>query len=165
MQVPTRRADKIPRQKKDARVSEAKFLELQKDLERMKKIRPKLAEEVKRLASDGDFSENAAYQIAKGRLRGLNRKVDETEDLLKRAEIIKPDKNKNVVGLGSLVTVEIGGKKKIYEILGSNESNPSLGIISSHSPLGQALVGKRINDKVKIKLTQKTAEYKIIDIK
>jgi transcription elongation factor GreA len=164
MRVPTRRADKIPKQKNDARLSEAKFLELQKDLERMKKIRPALAEEVKRLASDGDFSENAAYQIAKGRLRGLNKKMDETEDLLKRAEIIKPGKNGEVVGLGSRVTVESGGKIKTYEILGSAESNPNLGIISASSPLGLALMGKSAGQSVKIKLTQKTAEYKIIDI-
>jgi transcription elongation GreA/GreB family factor len=165
MRVPIRKADKYLKGKPDPRITAAKFLELEKNLERMKKIQPALAEEVKRLASDGDFSENAAYQIAKGRLRGLNQGILETEEMIKFAEIIEPNKNKNVIGLGSLVVLESNGKIKNYQILGSTESNPGAGIISSHSPLGQALLNQRVNETVQIKLAQKTIEYKIIAIK
>ncbi|MFA5248684.1 MAG: GreA/GreB family elongation factor [Patescibacteria group bacterium] len=164
MRVPTRKADKYLKGKTDPRITAEKFLELQKNLERMKKIRPALAAEVKRLAADGDFSENAAYQIAKGRLRGLNQGMLDTEEMIKCAEIIRPNKNKNIVSVGSFVELELNGKIKKYQILGSTESNPGAGIISDRSPLGQALIGKHIGEIIKIKLAQKTVEYKVTRI-
>ncbi|MDD4902290.1 MAG: GreA/GreB family elongation factor [Patescibacteria group bacterium] len=164
MRQPIRKADKYLRGKPDPKMTQAKFAELTADLARMKKIRPPLAAEVKRLAAMGDFSENAAYQIAKGRLRGLNQAMLDTEDQLARAEIIEPNKNKTVVGLGSLVTVESSKKKKTFQILGSTETDPAAGIISASSPLGSALLGKRIGETISVKLANKTVEYKIVKI-
>lgn len=164
MQLPIRKPGKYTHLKPDQHLTEAKFNELKNKLERLKFNRPRAAEEVKRLAAMGDFSENAAYQIAKGRLRSMNQKILELEDHLKRAVIIKPDKNSGLVQLGSQVTVISDGRKKIYLILGSSETDPKRGIISSHSPIGAALIGKKINDKVKIKLADKEVEYKIIKI-
>jgi transcription elongation factor GreA len=166
MQVPTRRADKLPRTKSDPHITAVKFIELKNKLERLLKVnRPRESEEVKRLALMGDFSENAGYQLAKSRLRGINNRILEIEDLLKRAEIIEPQKNSDFIQLGNLVTVEVNGKEKEYRILGSNETNPTTGIISHNSPLGLNLIGKRIGDKIKIQLADKTVEYKILDIK
>ncbi|MFA4943018.1 MAG: GreA/GreB family elongation factor [Patescibacteria group bacterium] len=166
MQVPTRRADKLPRTKSDPHITAEKFRELQKKLERMIKInRPRESEEVKRLALMGDFSENAGYQLAKSRLRSLNYRILEIEDLLKRAEIIAPQENKNIVQLGNSVTVEVNGKTKDYRILGSNETNPTTGIISHNSPLGSALIGKKIGEVIDIQLADKIVKYKIIGIK
>jgi transcription elongation GreA/GreB family factor len=165
MQVPTRRADKLPRVKSDPHITAAKFMELQNKVERLIKVsRPRMSEEVKRLALMGDFSENAGYQLAKSRLRGINNRILEMEDLLKRAEIIEPQKNSDRVQLGNSVVVEVNGKRKTYQILGSNETNPSTGIISHNSPLGLALIGKRIGDIAPIQLTDKIVEYKIIEI-
>ncbi len=166
MQVPTRRADKLPRTKPDPHITAEKFLELKNKVERMIKIsRPKYSEEVKRLALMGDFSENAGYQLAKSRLRSLNYRILDIEDLLKRAEIIEPNKNSDRVQLGNSVIVEINGKTKEYKILGSNETNPSTGIISHNSPLGVALIGKKLGDIAEVQLADRTVEYKIIEIK
>jgi transcription elongation factor GreA len=166
MQVPTRRADKLPKTKSDPHITAAKYLELKDKLERLTKIsRPRASEEVKRLALMGDFSENAGYQLAKSRLRGINYRILDIEDLLKRAEIIEPQKNSDHIQLGNSVAVEVNGKIKEYIILGSNETNPGTGIISHNSPLGSALIGKRIGDTVKVQLADKTVEYKIIAIK
>ena len=165
MQVPTRRADKLPKTKSDPHITAAKFIELQNKLARLIKVsRPRASEEVKRLALMGDFSENAGYQLAKSRLRGINYRILDIEDLLKRAEIIEPQKNSDFIQLGNLVTVEVGGRIKKYQILGSNETNPGTGIISHKSPLGSALIGKKVGDVAKIRLTDKTVEYKIIKI-
>jgi len=165
MQVPTRRADKLPKTKSDPHITAAKFIELQNKLARLIKVsRPRASEEVKRLALMGDFSENAGYQLAKSRLRGINYRILDIEDLLKRAEIIEPEKNSDCIQLGNLVTVEVGGRIKKYQILGSNETNPGTGIISHNSPLGSALIGKKVGDVAKIRLTDKTVEYKIIKI-
>jgi transcription elongation factor GreA len=142
-----------------------KFRELKEKLERLKKVvRPRLAAEVKRLALMGDFSENAAYQIAKGKLRGINQGILDTEDLLKRAVIIDGSQGNGVVRLGSRVTLESGGKQKKYLILGSTEADPTRGVISHISPLGAALIGKKPGNTVRLKIAEKIKEYKIINI-
>jgi len=164
MQQPIRKADKYLRGKPDPKMTQAKFDKLRADLARMKKMRPPLAAEVKRLALMGDFSENAAYQIAKGSLRGLNQRMLDIEDQLINAEIIQTSKNNSAVGLGNFVTVEISGKQKTFQILGSTETDPLRGIISASSPIGAALLGKKIGETARVKLVNKQIEYKIIKI-
>jgi transcription elongation factor GreA len=164
MRVPTRRAEKLIRTKRDPFITKEKFIELQNKLERLKKSRPALIEEVQRLAQMGDFSENAAYQMAKGKLRGLNQRILEIEDQINHAEIIEPTNDKDVVRVGHKVTIEINGRQKTYQILGSSESDPSRGIISRNSPLGEALLGGRVGDSVDVRLAGKSVEYKIIEI-
>lgn len=166
MRVPIRKAGQYTNLKPDPYLTEKKFNELKDQLERLKKIsRPRASEEVRRLAEMGDFSENAAYQIAKGRLRGINQKILELEDHLRRVIIIRPSNSASEVRIGNQVTIEdMSGKQKQYLILGSSEANPTHGTISHNSPLGLALIGKKINDTVKIKTPGKEVEYKIIDI-
>lgn len=165
MQLPIRKPGKYTHLKADQHITEAKYNELKNKLDRLKFNRPRLADEVKRLAEFGDFSENAEYQIAKGRLRGLNQRILEIEDHLRRAVIItRPSENTGVVQLGSRVTVETSGQEKTYLILGPSETDPQAGVISHRSPLGAELIGKQAGDKVKIKLADKQVWYKIIRI-
>jgi len=165
MRVPIRKGDARTYIKADPRMTQEKFDDLKKKLERWTKVdRPRLAEDVKHLASMGDFSENAGYQLAKGRLRGLNQRILDTENLLNRAEIITANSNSETVQLGNSVTIEYLGKQKTYKILGSTESNPLDGIISYSSPLGSALLFKRRGEIVSLELNGQTVEYKIIDI-
>lgn len=164
MQTPIRKPGKYTNLETDPNLTEAKFLELQNKLARLKKSQPRAIEETVRLAAHGDFSENAGYQSAKARLRGINQGIFELSERLKHAVIIKPNKNSQVIQLGQSVTLETDGKIKTYQILGSTETNPSTGVISNHSPLGVALMGHRVGDTVSIKLAQKTVSYKIIKI-
>lgn len=164
MRVPIRKSGKYTHLKVDPRITQKKFEELTNTLARLKKSRPRVAEEVKTLAQMGDFSENAAYQIAKGRLRGMNQRILDIGDLLRRAVIIEHQKNDGTVQLGHTVTVVTGGKQKNYQILGSSEADPLKGIISHNSPIGSALIGRRIGNSVKIQLGKKEVEYKIIKI-
>lgn len=166
MQTPIRKYDKIPRQKSDPHITEDKFNELIAKKDRLIKIsRPKEAAEVQRMALMGDFSENAGYQLAKSRLRGINNRVTEIEDLLARAEIIRNPHNQEEVELGAVVTLEKSGLQKDYRILGSAETNPDLGIISHNSPLGQALIGKKVGEVVSLTSPRGPINYKIIKIK
>ena len=112
----------------------------------------------------GDFSENAGYQLAKGRLRGLNQRIMDTENLLNRSEIITANSASETVQLGNSVTIEFNGRQKTYKILGSTESNPLAGVISYSSPLGSALLFKRRGESINLEMNGKTIEYKIIDI-
>jgi len=175
MQVPIRKGDKIPRAKADPFMTEEKFRELQAKVQKWKTInRPREAAEVARLALMGDFSENVGYQVAKGRLRGLNQRIIDTENLLARAEIIPLDEATDQIRLGHYVTIEnletAKNKKtaksgqKTYQILGSSETNPTVGVISHSSPLGAALLGRRSGDIIEINLNGQTKQYRIVKI-
>lgn len=165
MQVPIRKKETYIKPKPDPYLTEAKFKELKNKLERLKAYtRPQAAQEVKRLAEMGDFSENVGYQVAKGRLRGLNQRILEIEDHLKNALIFYPNKNTQVIQLGHTVLLEINNKQKTYTILGSSETNPTAGVISHNSPIGSALLGHRVGDEVKVTLADKEIIYKIIKI-
>jgi transcription elongation factor GreA len=165
MQVPQRKSGKYTNLKSDPHITLVKFNELKSILEKLKKIsRPRAIEESKRLAEMGDFSENAAYSIAKGRLRAINEQILELEDQLKNAQVIDQLKNKETVQLGNKVTIETAGKQKTYLILGSSETNPTKGIISHNSPIGSALMGHKVGDKVKIQQINKVVECKIVSI-
>lgn len=165
MQLPIRKPGLYTHQKPDPNITLAKFTELKNKLERLKKFsHPKAADEVRRLAEMGDFSDNAAYSMAKGRLRGINQRILDIEDHLKRAIIIGSNGNSETIQLGSNVTIEAAGRQKTYQILGSAETNPVTGIISHNSPLGAALLGHRVGDKVIIKSASRTIEYQIIKI-
>jgi transcription elongation factor GreA len=165
MQVPRRKGGKYTYIKPDPHLTEEKFNALKKERENIiNNIRPPLIEEVKSLAELGDFSENAAYQIAKGRLRGLNQKILDIEDQLRNVHIIKASKNTNTIQLGHKVTIEANNHQQTFQILGSAETNPSQGIISHNSPLGKALIGHKKGDKISINLAGRNIEYKIIKI-
>ncbi len=161
MRIPTRKPGKYADHFRDPHMTQEKFDELSTLLARLKKARPEAAAEVKRLAEMGDFSENAAYQLAKGRLRGLNQKLMETEDHLKHAKIIPSAASNGIVQLGSSVTVEQAGKQQTYRILGPTEANPGKGIISHLSPLGAALLGKATGDSFQVNLAGSQVQLRI----
>ena len=165
MQVPRRKSGKYTHLKPDPHLTAAKFTELQDKLDRLKRVsRPPAIEEVRRLAELGDFSENAAYQLAKGRLRAINERILELEDHLKRAEIIEPTADTRTVQLGHRVTIRIAGQQKTYLILGSSETDPLRGVISHHSPIGAALIGRRVGDVVNINTKKQVIECQIVKI-
>ena len=166
MKTPIRKPGKYTGIKKDANITKDKYLELKTKLEKLIKYgQPTAIKEVKRLALDGDFSENHAYSMAKGRLRGINRRIDEINDHLKRAIIIEPQKDTKTAQLGHFVTVKTSGETKTYQILGSTETNPEKNVISHLSPLGSVLIGKKRNDVIKLKINNNIKEYKILEIK
>ena len=165
MRTPTRKPGKYTDIKKDANITKKKYLELKTKLEKLINYsRPAAIKEVKHLALDGDFSENHAYSMAKGRLRSINYRIDEMQDHLKRALIIKPQKNTKTISLGHFVTVEINNKIKTYQILGSSETNPDKNIISHLSPIGSALIGKKSGDIVNLRIGDIIKKYKILRI-
>lgn len=165
MQVPIRKPGKYTHLKPDPHLTEAKFNEFKAELEKLQKVnRPRAAEEVKRLAEFGDFSDNPAYGMAKGRLRGINQRILDLENQLKNVEIIKPSQNATSVQMGHTITIESEGKQKTYLLLGSSETNPEKGIISHSSPLGTALMGKKVGETVKVTLAKREVEISIVRI-
>lgn len=164
MRVPIRKPGKYTHDQIDPFITAKRFEDLKIKHERLiKKVRPPMIAEVKRLALMGDFSENVAYSIAKGKLRGLNQKILDIEDLIKKAKIINFENN-DTVQLGNFVIIEANGKQKKYQILGSTETNPDVGIISHNSPIGVALMTHKVGDIVEVKTKNGTTKYKIISI-
>lgn len=165
MQTPYRKAGKYSGLKPDPRITAEKYQDLRSSLEKLKRAQPSAIEEVKRLALMGDFSENAAYQIAKGRLRGLNQRILDIEDHLKNAQIIEKPSDNERVRIGHRVRVSNDGKEREYLILGSSETNPDSGVISHNSPLGKFLLGRRVAEEGLLEINGQQKKYKILDIK
>jgi transcription elongation factor GreA len=163
MQIPYRKPGKYSQQPFDPLMTQTKLAELSRTLEKLKASRPALAAEVARLALLGDFSENVEYQLAKGRLRGLNQRILELEYQVDHATIIEQN-NSDAVLVGSTVVVEVSGQKKTFQILGSAETNPAKGIISHTSPIGAALIGRKVGETVEIKVGKNLIKYTICGI-
>jgi len=164
MRVPTRKGEIENFKAKDYSLSPAKYQELERTLARLLKRRPQEAKEVKRLAEMGDFSENVGYQMAKGRLRGLNQRILDLEDMIKKADIVIPDNNVSAVQIGHKVSLEIDGVQKMYTILGASESNPAAGVISASSPLGASLLNKKRGEEFDLEINGKNRHYHITKI-
>lgn len=164
MRVPIRKAGEYSDLKPDPQITKEKFAELTLRLKKLKEvINPRQASEMKKYAADGDFSENAAYQIAKGKLRRTNQEIQDLESLLSKAEIIQP-RNIATVQVGHRVTLQLSDQDICYQILGSVETNPGQGVISHLSPLGQVLLGKKLGDVVELKTEERILQYKILKI-
>jgi len=164
MRVPFRQPGKYALIKPDRHITQIKFDKLEAQLAKLLVTRQTAIDEVQKYAFEGDFSENAPYQIAKGRLRGINQKILEIEDALSHAEIIKTSGQKHTVQLGCSVTIKINNETKTYQILGSAETNPQAGIISFRSPFGEALMGHKINDIITLQIGKKEVTCQIVKI-
>ena len=116
--------------------------------------RAEVAERLRQaMAEGGDLSENAEYEDAKNEQAFLEGEIARLEEILSNVQIIEATANKDVVAIGSVVTVVEQGSKEqeVYHLVGSAEANPRLGKISIESPLGKALLGKKPKDKVIVK--------------
>lgn len=137
--------------------------ELTKELEQLIAERGPVAEKIKTAREFGDLSENAEYQSARQDQERLETRIAEVEHILNNVEIIAKPKGDNKVQLGSTVTLK-NGTTKTFQVVGTVEADPLSGKISDESPIGQALLGKKLGDEVEIKTPAETATYKITDI-
>lgn len=165
MYVPTNKPPKLPNPEHDPHITQARFNKITSELNKLKEKLEYARSEVGRLAQMGDFSENVAYSMAKGRLRWLNKRILELESQIQLAEIIKPNPNCKKVEIGNEVLVKSNNKEKSYLILGPVESDPKNNIISYKSPIGSALIGCVVGDSIDITIAQKIVNYTIINIK
>lgn len=114
--------------------------------------RPKVVETVTWAASNGDRSENADYQYGKKRLREIDKRLHFLQKKLESSEVIDPKSiQSDKVVFGATVTLEDEeGNSKTYQIVGADEFDIQKGRISWKSPVAQALLGKKLDDEVKI---------------
>jgi transcription elongation factor GreA len=116
--------------------------------------RPEVAERLRQaLEEGGDLTENAEYEDAKNEQAFVEGEIMRLEGILSSAQVIEESKGKkDAVRVGAVVTVvEEGTKdKEVYHLVGSAEANPQDGKISIESPLGKAILGAKVGDKVKV---------------
>lgn len=128
------------------------------------KGRKEIARALKEAKELGDLSENAGWDDAKERQVFIEGRIAEIDSILKQAKIIKKTTG-GVVDIGSTVHVELESGKQEFRIVGSTEADPSKGLISNESPIGQALLGCKQGDEVEIEVPAGTMTYKVIKIK
>lgn len=126
--------------------------------------RAPLAERIKSARDLGDLGENAEYQSAREEHDKLEGRISEIEHILRNVQLISKPKNDNKVQLGSTVKLKSDGKTKQFQVVGTVEADPLSGKISDESPIGKALLGKKLGESVEIVTPAETATYKIIDI-
>ena len=139
---------------------------LKTELENCKlKKRRVIAQAIKEAKEQGDLSENAEYTEAKRQQRENEGRIMKLENIIRTAEIIKDDGSTDRVKIGCIVEVETNNKQNTFHIVGASEANPSSGLISNESPLGQALLGKKKGEKAEVTLPNgKIIIHKIISI-
>ena len=142
---------------------------LEDELHDLKVVKRKeVAGKIKEAREQGDLSENAEYDAAKDEQRDIEARIEEIEKILKNAEVVVEDEV-------DLDRISVGCKVKVHDyefdedmelkIVGSTEANSLEGKISNESPVGHALIGKKINDVVDVETQAGVIQYKVLDIK
>ena len=154
--------------KKEFKMSQSRFDELQKELNYLKTTRSdEVAEMIKVARGFGDLSENSEYDEAKNEQGKLYARMAELEDILSNYVVIEEDETEgDYVRLGSTVTVldKEFNEEETYKIVGSQEADPMNGAISEDSPFGRALLGKNAGDDVTVDAPGGLVEYKLLKV-
>lgn len=150
-------------------LTEEGLAQLKREYEELTKVkRPEILSRVSDARNLGDLAENAEYAAAREELSFIDGRIDEIEELLKQVVLIQEEKGraqKKIIDLGSTVVLDIGGKKEIFTLVGEWEADPHAKKISHKSPLGKALLGRKVKEKVEVEAPAGKIFYSIIDIR
>lgn len=139
---------------------------LKDELHELKTVKlPSILERLKRARAMGDLRENSEYSASKEDQAMADGRIFELEMLIKNSEIIDVASDSNIVHLGCSVDVERDGTKETYYIVGEYESDPMNKKLSEISPIGKALIGKKVGEEVEVAVPVGKMIFKIVDIK
>jgi transcription elongation factor GreA len=150
--------------KKAFRLTSEGIAELKAELANLINQRKPIAERIRSAREFGDLSENAEYTSALNEQERTESRISELEHILQNVQLITKPKAGGKVQLGSKVTLKGHGQTKEFQVVGTVEADPLSGKISDESPIGQALLGKKVDDEVEIKTPAESATYKIVSI-
>lgn len=150
--------------KKNITFTKEGFENLKKELiDLQTNLRPNSVERLAKARAQGDLRENSEYTAAKEDLAFAEGRIREIEELVKRAEIVD-NPSSNIINIGSEVLVDRNGREEKYHIVGEFEADPAQKKLSATSPIGKALIGKKIGDVVSVQVPAGTIHYKILKI-
>lgn len=142
---------------------------LKAELDRLRKVeRPKVIEAIAEARSHGDLSENAEYDAAKERQGFIESRISEIESKLADARVVEvTGRTSETVVFGATVSLieQESQSKKQYTLVGQDEADMKFNRISVQSPVGRALIGKRVGDFVEVKTPVKMVEYEVVEIR
>ncbi len=139
--------------------------ELQAELADLKSNKRKQVAEALRTAKEfGDLSENTDWDDAKARQLFIEGRISELDNILKHSKVIEKTTG-GAVGVGSTVEVQLEDANHTFQIVGSTEANPDKGKISDKSPIGMALMGKKVGEQAEVEIPAGSITYRILDIK
>lgn len=138
---------------------------LQLELKELQTVkRPATVDRLQKARSMGDLKENSGYQAAREELGELDGRILEVQYILKNAQIVENSSANNVVSLGKKIEVDVNGAKKAISIVGEFESDPMNGKLSSTSPIGVALLGKKVGETANVSTPGGAVSYTILSI-
>ena len=126
--------------------------------------RPKAVERLKKARGMGDLSENSEYSAAREEIELIENRIQEIEYVIKNAEIAQDNHNNHEISLGSNVTTESEGKREKFYMVGEFEADPLKNKLSVTSPIGKALLGKKIGNIIEVDVPAGKKVYKILEI-
>ncbi len=140
---------------------------LKEELEYLRTVRrPQVAAYIQLAKEGGDIMENAGYDDAKNEQAFVEGRIATLEAMLKNSVFIEESSPSEVVILGSWVKVaEEEGQEEAYRIVGWAEVDPTNGLISNESPLGQALLGHRVGEEVTVQTPDGVRRFKVLEIR
>jgi len=154
---------------KQVMLTEAGLKKLEEKLEKLKSVRRiEVAERIKQAIDFGDISENSEYEDAKNEQAFIEGEILTLEKMLRNSQIIEDDKsNKGIVALGNTVVIKDleFNEDQVYTIVGSAEADPKELKISNESPVGQAIIGKKIGDTIEVHVPAGVLQYQIVEIR
>jgi transcription elongation factor GreA len=150
--------------KKQFNLTKEGVAELETEKAQLVSQRGDVAERIKTAREFGDLSENAEYSTARQEQERIEGRIAEIEHILLNAEVITNPRSNGKVKLGSTVKLKGEGGSKEFQVVGTVEADPLEGKISDESPIGQALIGKKVGEEVEIKTPSETTLYKIASI-
>lgn len=140
----------------------------EEELHELKVIkRREVAQKIKEAREQGDLSENAEYDAAMDEQRDIETRIEQLEKILKNAEVVDEDEvNTDAVSIGCVIKIKDMDTKEEFEykIDAPTEANPLKGIISYESPVGAALMGKKVKEVVTVEAPAGELKFKILDI-
>jgi len=140
------------------------FENLKKELGELINKRPIVVKHLSQAREQGDLSENAGYHAAKDELSQIDARVREIKYLLRSGKIVE-SKERGIVDFGCRVTVEKEKSSMEFTIVEELEANPKAGKISTSSPMGSALLGRKVGEIVEIEIPEGKTIFKISKIK
>lgn len=150
--------------KKLFRLTQSGVDELKTEHNNLVSKRGDIAESIRSARELGDLAENSEYQTARAEQERNEGRINELNNILQNVEIIEKPKNGNKVQLGSKVTLKGAKGNKEFQVVGTVEADPLEGKISDESPIGKALLGKKVGENVEIKTPAEIISYELIAI-
>jgi transcription elongation factor GreA len=148
--------------KKEFHLTKAGLAELQEELAELEGRRKDVAEKIKTAKEFGDLTENAEYHSARAEQAQVEGRISEINHILKNVQIIQEPTSNSSVQLGSTVVLKSeDGASRTLTVVGSVEADPLVQKISDESPIGQAVMGKKVGESVQIKTPNGPTTYSV----